>query len=122
MAKIVIDARESGTSTGRYIDKLIENLNALKPAHEIQILTKGHRVNFVKSVAPDFEVIESNFKEFTFAEQIGFKHRLKSLKADLVHFGMTQQPVWYRGKKVTTVHDLTTIRFVNPDKNRTLYL
>jgi glycosyltransferase involved in cell wall biosynthesis len=31
---------------------------------------------------------------------------------------MTQQPVFYAGKTLTTVHDLTTIRFYNPDKNR----
>ena len=122
MARIVIDARESGTSTGRYIDKLVEHLHGLKSEHEFVVLTKAPRVEFMKSVAPNFRVVESNFKEFTFAEQLGFKRQLKRLKADLVHFGMTQQPVWYRGAKVTTIHDLTTTRFVNPDKNRTLYL
>jgi glycosyltransferase involved in cell wall biosynthesis len=30
---------------------------------------------------------------------------------------MTQQPVFYRGKTVTTIHDLTTARFGNPSKN-----
>ena len=56
-------------------------------------------------------------KEFTFDEQLGFKNQLDGLGADLVHFGMTHQPILYRGKVVTTVHDLTTARFLNPDKN-----
>jgi glycosyltransferase involved in cell wall biosynthesis len=119
--RIVIDARESGTSTGRYIDKLVEYLHQLKPAHKIIVLTKKQRLDYIRSIAPRFEVVESNFKEFTFAEQIGFLKQLRSLKADLVHFGMTQQPVLYFGKKVTTVHDLTTVRFRNPSKNFLIY-
>ena len=57
------------------------------------------------------------YKEFTFEEQLGFKKQLDGLGADLVHFGMVQQPILYKGKVVTTIHDLTTVRFLNPDKN-----
>lgn len=32
--KLVIDARESGTSTGRYVDKLLEYLHQLEPNFE----------------------------------------------------------------------------------------
>jgi len=117
MAKIVIDARESGTSTGRYIDELIEELHKLKADHEIILLTKPKRMDYLKSIAPGYDVIESNYKEFTFAEQLGLLRQIRNLKADLVHFGMTQQPILYRGKKITTVHDLTTARFRNPSKN-----
>ena len=116
-AKIVIDARESGTSTGRYVDKLIEYLAKLKPHYEIIVLTKSPRMQYVKSIAPNFKVVESNFKEFTFAEQIGFLKQLNGIKDDLVHFGMTQQPILYRGKAVTAILDLTTARFRNPAKN-----
>ncbi len=117
MKRIVIDARESGTSTGRYVDKLIEHLHKLKPPHEIIILTKTPRLEYMKSIAPGFKVVESNFKEFTFAEQLGLARQLYGLKPDLVHFSMTQQPILYFGKVVTTVHDLTTARFTNPAKN-----
>jgi glycosyltransferase involved in cell wall biosynthesis len=116
--KIVIDARESGTSTGRYIDKLVEQLAALKPSQKITVFTKTPRLGFMMKIAPTFTVVASDVKEFTFDEQIGYKNQLNSLRADLVHFGMTQQPVFYRGRTVTTVHDLTTARFLNPDKNR----
>jgi glycosyltransferase involved in cell wall biosynthesis len=115
--KIVIDVRESGTSTGRYIDNLIKYLHELKSKHTIILLAKAHRVDYLKKIAPKFKVIESNFKEFTFAEQLGLLKQIKELKPDLVHFGAIHQPVLYRGKSVTTVHDLTTARFRNPTKN-----
>lgn len=121
MARIVIDARESGTSTGRYVDKLIENLHKLKPEFEIIVLTKPWRIEYLKKLAPNFKIIESDFKEFTFAEQIGFLKQLNSLNANLVHFTMAQQPILYRGQAVTTIHDLTTIRFSNPAKNQLVF-
>jgi glycosyltransferase involved in cell wall biosynthesis len=117
MKKIAIDARESGTSTGRYVDKLIENLYKIDPMLNITILTKPAKVEYMKTVAPKFKVVESNFKEFTFSEQIGFLSQLNQLKPDLVHFAMVQQPILYRGKTVTTMHDLTTARFRNPTKS-----
>src|SRR5690606_31174212 len=43
------------------------------------------------------------------------------LKADLIHFAIVQQPIWYGGKKVTTLNDLTTLRFRNPSKNPLLF-
>ncbi len=121
MKRLVIDARESGTSTGRYIDKLIEYLVKLKPGFEVIVLTKSSRIEFIKKTAPDFEVIKSDYKEFSFAEQIGLAWQLYKLRPDLVHFSMTQQPVFYFGKSITTVHDLTTARFHNPAKNRLVF-
>ncbi len=121
MSRIIIDARESGTSTGRYIDKLIEYLHQLKPVHQIIILTKPDRISFFNKISPNFEILPSPYKEFSFAEQFGFKKQLNYLKPDLVHFGMTQQPILYRGKTITTIHDLTTIRFNNPAKNKVIF-
>jgi glycosyltransferase involved in cell wall biosynthesis len=115
--KIVIDARESGTTTGRYIDKLIEHMDKLAPQHQIVILTHAERTEFFANIAPNFVILQTPFKEFSFDEQIGFLRQLRGLKADLVHFGMVQQPVMYHGNTVTTMHDLTTARFTNPDKN-----
>lgn len=115
--RVVIDARESGTSTGRYVDKLVENLHALKPDIDFVILTKQARLSYFKEIAPSFEVIESNYKEFTFGEQYGLVWQLYGIKTDLVHFNAPQQPILYFGNCVTTVHDLTTARFYNPSKN-----
>jgi glycosyltransferase involved in cell wall biosynthesis len=117
MKHIVIDARESGTSTGRYVDKLIENLHKLGPKYKITVLTKRKRADFMKGIAPKFTVLSTRVKEFTFAEQTKLLKQVKALNPDLVWFPAAQQPVLYRGKVVTTINDLTTVRFRNPAKN-----
>src|SRR5689334_1544522 len=73
MSKIVIDARESGTSSGRYVDKLIQYLHELQPRHRITLLAKSHRLSYLTQIAPTFTVTETPYKEFTFGEQLGFK-------------------------------------------------
>lgn len=121
MYRIAIDARISGTTTGRYVDKLIENLQLLKPKHEIVVLTRRERLDFLKKIAPDFKIIESNYADFSFGEQLGLHRQLKKLDADLVHFPMVQQPILYTKSKVTSMLDLTTIRFKNPAKNQLIF-
>lgn len=118
---IVIDARESGTSTGRYIDKLIENLHDLKPNYQITLLAKTHRVKFLESIAPSFTVKVTRFKEFTFGEQLGYLLQIKRHRPDLVFFPAVHQPILLAGKTVTTIQDLTTVRFRNPSKNWLLF-
>lgn len=121
MDKILIDTRESGTSTGRYVDKLIENLAKIKTDFEFIILAKTPRIEYLKKIAPKFTIVKCDIKEFTFAEQIELKKQIETLKPDLVHFPMVQQPVWYKGKVVTTMQDLTTVRFRNPSKNSVVF-
>jgi glycosyltransferase involved in cell wall biosynthesis len=121
MSKIVIDVRESGTSTGRYVDKLVEYLHQLQPRHSIILLARAERLKYLAEIAPNFIVFETPFKEFTFEEQIGLYKQVNTCEADLVHFPMVQQPVLYRGKVVTTMQDLTTIRFKNPTKNPVVF-
>lgn len=115
--RIVIDARESGTSTGRYIDKLVENLHNLKPNYKVTLIAKKKRVEFLEKVAPSFTVVPTRVKEFTFAEQIELLRQIRKQQADLVFFPAAQQPLLYLGKVVTTIQDLTTVRFRNPAKN-----
>lgn len=121
MAKIVIDARESGTSTGRYVDKLIEHLHKQKPEHSVILLAHAERTEYLSNIAPGFVILQTPFKEFTFSEQIGFLRQIRGLDADLVHFTMVQQPIMYTGNVVTTMHDLVTVRFRNPTKNPVVF-
>lgn len=119
--KIMIDARESGTTTGRYIDKLIENLKLIDNQNSYYLLLKTPRLNMYEHFANNFQPIECNIKEFTFAEQFRLLKVIDKIKPDLVHFGMVQQPILYKGPVVTTMHDLTTLRFTNPSKNFLLF-
>ena len=88
MAKIVIDAREYSTSTGRYISKLAENLEKLDDENEYVVLLK--EADFQKTTFSNdrFTKVLCPYKEFTFSEQLGYAVQLYKLRADLVHFGI----------------------------------
>jgi glycosyltransferase involved in cell wall biosynthesis len=118
---IIIDARELRSSTGRYMERLLHHLQAIDHDNHYTVLLKPRDLAGWQPDSPNFTPLACPYAEFGFGEQLGFKRQLDGLKADLVHFGMTQQPVRYHGKAVTTIHDLTTLRFTNPDKNRLVF-
>jgi glycosyltransferase involved in cell wall biosynthesis len=117
MKHIVIDARNMPTSTGRYVEMLVRYLEKIDREHRYSILMYPDKMDKWQPSNPNFTAVPCPYKEYTLSEQLGFKRQLESLKPDLVHFSMVQQPILYRGKVVTTMHDLTTIRFRNPAKN-----
>lgn len=117
MKHIVIDARNMPTSTGRYVEMLVRYLEKTDTTNEYSVLMYPDKMDKWVPTNPNFSAVACSFKEFSFSEQTGFKKQLESLKPDLVHFSMVQQPIFYRGKVVTTMQDLTTIRFRNPAKN-----
>lgn len=121
MSKIVIDAREWSTSTGRYISYLVKNLEKIDTNNDYTVLLKPRDMGAWEPINAKFKKVSCNYKEFTFSEQLGFKKQLDDLGANLIHFGMVQQPVLYKGKTVTTMNDLTTLRFDNPTKNSLIY-
>jgi len=121
MTHIVIDAREIYTTTGRYIERLIHYLQQTDQFNRYTILVRQKDFDRFQLTNPNFSKQVSPYKEFTLGEQLGFTKQLYGLKADLVHFGMTQQPLLYFKRSVTTIHDLTTIRFYNPDKQKAVF-
>lgn len=121
-ARIVIDARSlRDGSTGRYVERLLRHLQQTDYHNDYTVLLKPQDFASWQPDKSNFEKLACPYKEYTFAEQLGFLKQLHALKPDLVHFIMTQQPVLYRGKTVTTIHDLTTVRFHNPAKNWLVY-
>jgi len=121
MSKIVIDARELRTSTGRYVERLLHYLQQVDDHNDYTVLLKPKDLDGWQPSSPRFRKLACPYKEFTFAEQLQFKKQLNGLEADLVFFPMVQQPVLYRGKVVTTMQDLTTVRFRNPTKNPVIF-
>lgn len=69
----------------------------------------------------NFRLVTTTADHYTFAEQLSFALLLYRLKPDLVHFSMPQQPLLWFGRRVTTIHDTTLIRFENIDQNVLLY-
>lgn len=108
---IVIDARIRRASTGRVVDKLIENLQDIDPVNRYTVLLEPD--DPWKPKAENFVVEKCKYAQFSFnpLEQIGFAWQLYRLKPGLVYFAMTQQPLLYFGKIITMTHDLTMFRF-----------
>lgn len=117
MAHIVIDARIINSSTGRYVERLVTYLQDVDIDNQYTILVPEKDKDFWKPRNENFTVKTVSYNNYSFGEQLGFSRFLKKLNPDLVHFCMPQQPLNYKGKKVTTFHDLTLLKTYNSDKN-----
>jgi len=117
VAHIAIDARIINSSTGRYVERLVTYLQDVDTKNNYTILVRQKDETYWKPRNANFSVKVADFDNYSFNEQIGFHRFLKKLNADLVHFCMPQQPRGYKGKKVTTFHDLTLLKTYNSDKN-----
>lgn len=119
--KIIIDARNRPSSTGRYTDRLLEHLQKIDTENQYTVLLNP--TDAWRPTAKNFKAIPCRYKQFSInpLEQFGFAGQLYGLRPDLVHFTMTQQPLLYFGKIVTTTHDLTMLRFTRAGKYPKLF-
>jgi glycosyltransferase involved in cell wall biosynthesis len=117
MKRIVVEARELRTSSGRYVERLLHYLQKIDTVHPYQVLLKSGDLAGWHPDNENFTKVACPHREFSFGEQLGLLKQVRGLHADLVHFTFPQQPIWYKGKTVTTIHDLTTLHFDNPSKN-----
>lgn len=117
MKHVVIDARIRRSSTGTYTDRLLEHLQSLHNT-DLRFTVLIEPDDPWRSRAENFSVIPCTYPQFSFnpLNDLLFARQLRRLKPDLVHFTMTQQPLTYFGKSVTTTHDLTMLRFVRAGK------
>ena len=111
--KIVIDARIMFTSTGRYVERLVGHLQDLDHDNQYLILLLKKDLPRWQPKAANFTKVEADFPIYSIREQVQLALLLYRLHADLVHFTMPQQPLFYFGHKITTIHDLTLLDFVN---------
>jgi glycosyltransferase involved in cell wall biosynthesis len=114
---IAIDARIVNSSTGRYVERLLTYLQEVDTTNHYIVLVPSKDKDHWKPTSGNFEVRTVDYKNYSFGEQIGFCKYLYGLKADLVHFCMPQQPLFYMKPHVTTIHDMTLLKTYNSDKN-----
>jgi glycosyltransferase involved in cell wall biosynthesis len=109
---IVIDARIRRASTGRPLDQLVEHLQDIDSFHRYTILVQPDDPWEMRK--KNFATLPCPFPQFSVnpLHELRFAWQLYRLRPDLVHFGMTQQPLLYFGNIVTMTHDLTMLRFV----------
>ncbi|HEU4715999.1 MAG TPA: glycosyltransferase family 1 protein [Candidatus Saccharimonadales bacterium] len=118
---IAIDARIINSSTGTYVERLVHYLQEVDTTNRYSILVPTKDLGYFTPTNPNFTVMAADFANYSFDEQTKFKAFLNELAPDLVHFCMPQQPLGYKGKHVTTVHDLTLLNTYNSDKNWLVY-
>lgn len=121
MTHIAIDARIISSSTGRYVERLLHYLEEIDTTNHYSVLVRAADKTFWTPTNDNVQVLVADFDNYSWAEQTKFKQFLDELAPDLVHFCMPQQPVLYKGKAVTTIHDLTLLQTYNSDKNWFIY-
>lgn len=121
MAHIAIDARIIRSSTGRYVERLVHYLEEIDHDNQYTILVREKDKDYWQPTQPNFTTVVADFDDYSLAEQFGFWRFLNKLGPDVVHFCMPQQPILYRGNKLTTFHDLTLLKTWNSDKNWLIY-
>lgn len=112
MKKILIDARMYGlenSGIGRYLVNLINELDKSESDINYLILLKKKYFNEL-NLSSRFKKILADFGHYGFSEQIKLPLIINSLKPDLVHFPHLNVPIFWKGKFVVTVHDLTMQR------------
>jgi glycosyltransferase involved in cell wall biosynthesis len=110
--KIVIDARMLyATGIGRYAHELLEQLQTLDHTNTYSVIIRPQDRALWQPFAPNFKAIELDAPIYSLAEQTKLARLLRQLNPDLVHFLNFNSPIAYRGRRVTTVHDLTLLDF-----------
>lgn len=121
MPHIVIDARIINSSTGTYVERLLHYLEEIDKKNKYTVIVPSKDLSYWEPTNSNFSIVAGDFKNYSISEQTSFYKFLKDLSPDLVHFCMPQQPLLYRGKTVTTFHDLSLLRVYNSDKNWLIY-
>jgi glycosyltransferase involved in cell wall biosynthesis len=110
--KILIDARMYGLENagiGRYLINLIDELKNLDKERNYLVLLRNKYFNEL-NFPSNWKKIEADFRHYTFEEQFKLPGIINGEKPDLVHFPHLNIPIFWKGKYVLTVHDLTMQR------------
>ncbi|MFH0776163.1 MAG: glycosyltransferase family 1 protein [Patescibacteria group bacterium] len=122
--KIGIDARmySSGfTGIGRYTFELLRGLAQLDDKTEFVVFLNPDE--FKNFVAPgeNFRAVAVHAPHYSVAEQTNFLKQLNAEKLDLMHFTHFNAPLFYHGKSVVTIHDLTLSKFPGKKMNKLIH-
>lgn len=113
--KILIDARLFGpshTGNGRYTKELIENLAKIDLINEYIVLLRKETFDKV-NLSDNFKKVLADFKHYSFEEQFKLPFLILKYKPGLVHFPHFNVPIFYFGKFVVTIHDMTMHKYKN---------
>jgi len=128
--KIGIDARfygPTGKGIGRYTQELIKNLEETRQNFDSQnlggqqddyfIFLRQDNFDLYQPQNPRFHKVLADYPWYSWQEQILFPKQLASQRLDLVHFLHFNVPLFYFGRFVVTIHDLTLLQYPTQHKN-----
>lgn len=101
-------ARESGI--GRYITNIVKNLAEMDSENKYTLYVYEESYFEELNLPENFTKKVAKYRWHSFSEQFAFNSLLKSGKHDLVHFPQTNYPIFYQGKFIVTIHDLTMVK------------
>lgn len=98
--KVAVDARMINMSgIGTYIQNLMKN--------NCYTIALGNEKE-IKDVNKNLEIVDFDTPIYGIKEQLKFPYKkLRKLKPDILHVPHYNVPIFYRGKMITTIHDLT---------------
>jgi len=113
--KVAVDARMLKMSgIGTYIQNLMKN-----DCYNIALGNKEE----LKKFGFNGEIIEYNFKIYGIKEQLKFPYKeLKKHNPDVLHVPHYNVPIFYRGKLIVTIHDLTHLIYPEFLPNKLAYI
>ncbi|MFZ5845493.1 MAG: glycosyltransferase family 4 protein [Patescibacteria group bacterium] len=110
--KIGIDARLiEETGVGRYIRNLIEELDVFDQKNRYVVFLRQKSWTSLQLPNKRWEKRLAEVPWHTFKEQLVMPWLLLKEQLDLVHIPYHNPPIFYPGKTVVTIHDLTILHF-----------
>jgi glycosyltransferase involved in cell wall biosynthesis len=127
--RVGIDARFFGLENkglGRYTNELVQGLDRiilenknLKNKIKYYIFLPSNKFSEYNPSVKNIRKIKTDYKWYSWAEQIKFPFLLKKYDLDLMHFPHFNIPFLYRKKFIVTIHDLILFHYPTV-KNTTL--
>lgn len=108
--RIGIDARfygPAGKGLGRYVKELVDNLQEIDRKNQYAVFLRKENYDLFTPRNPNFQKILVEVPWYSIAEQIKLPGIYRRQKLDLLHVPHFDAPIFYRGKFVVTIHDLT---------------
>ena len=107
--RIGIDARfygPTGKGIGRYTQELIKNLEE-QGQDDYFIFLRQENFDLYQPQNLHFHKVLADYPWYSWQEQVFFPRKLAGYHLDLVHFLHFNVPIFYFGRFVVTIHDLT---------------
>ena len=100
--------RQTG-GIGRYSQQLVQNMLKIDSQNQYFLFLTKQDLPECNLEAPNLKKILTDIPHYSLAEQVKLPFILRKYNLDLMHFLNFNLPIFYQGKFVVTIHDLTMV-------------